>query len=269
MTISRTSRMMRRACQGVLALALGAGAIGSSGCTMPGNVAAANGTTVANSSPAGQDHGQPPVELVKMPTGTPVGEPRDLCAYWDKDLQVAPDPLNHGTRVPCLVGRLILVDKDNRPVCCDGTMTVTLYDDQPAQGGPPHPLEQWDVKANDVRKMIYKDSMMMWGYTLAMPTVTCTPLVSKIHLKVEFKPAVGNPLYAESNPFKLKTITSNYHNETIVANAPLPYNPPQQAAIPPQFQNPGQPQQVVQQQYAGNPAPQSMVQQLQYLPGGK
>jgi len=244
----------------LLAVALGAAAMTISGCTVPAMLAPASSThantPTANLASGTAARASTEAPATKMPDGVPLGQPADMCTYWDKDLQMVADPCRHGEKMPCLVGRLIILDKANKPVCCDGTMIVTLYNDQPTQGGEPVVLERMDISTDNLRKMISKDALRMWGYTLALPTETCPLGPSKIHVSVEFKPAGGNPLYANSGSFKLKSIASNYSSRQEV---PAAANTP-----------PSQPQQAVQAQYqGGQPQQQPVMPQLQFQPGAR
>src|SRR5205085_797797 len=108
----------------------------------------------------------------------------EICTYWDKNLTTAPDPVNGFRQTPCLVGRMILFGQKNTPVCCEGSLTVKLWDERPMQGGSPIHLETWNINAENLRKMIFVDALGMWGYTLALPTETVTPNLSHARLEV-------------------------------------------------------------------------------------
>jgi hypothetical protein len=242
MRISLYSWMKAGVGRRVVALTLGAATVSCTGCSaMAGNLtgttsaffsttstppsAAANNQqtgaiqTVANVevTPVRDLHTNEPI--AKFPAGVPIGRPAELCTYWDRDLQIGPDPLHNGERMPCLVGRLILLDgkTKEKDICCEGKLRVTLYDDQPPGGGPAVKLEQWDINENNLRKMITKDSLRMWGYTLVMPTATCDNRTTKIHLHVEFMPEGGDPLYSDSGTFKLKSVSSSVHSGQVSA----------------------------------------------------
>src|SRR5579862_1041712 len=120
-----SSQTIRRFSQGLIGAALGAATLSCTGCSLP-SVAGGNPalpSPVARNAAPATDGGHVvqashvPVEIVQFPKGTPIGQPRECCSYWDKELQMASDPTRHGDRVPCLVGRLILMDAENKPVC--------------------------------------------------------------------------------------------------------------------------------------------------------
>jgi hypothetical protein len=255
MTTSLLSRMTAGVHRGLIALTLGAATINCAGCTLPGNLSLTGAASVNSAStgapaaptaaagstqqsgaiqtvsavevvPVKDPHAKEP--LAKFPAAAPLGKPAELYTYWDKELQFAPDPFHNGERVPCVVGRLIMLDGQvkEKAVCCDGKLRVTLYDDEPAGGGPAVKLEQWDINPNNLRKMVCKDQLHMWGYTLALPTATCEHRSTKIHLDVAFTPDGGDTQYSTSGIFKLKSIASTYHQGTV----PTANNHPAQAA---------------------------------------
>jgi hypothetical protein len=256
MTISLLSRKMAGVHKGLIALALGAATINCMGCALPGNLSLTGAASVNTATNGTQQPG--PIQTVsavdvapvkdsradthmkeaatKFPAAAPLGKPTALCTYWDRDLQSAPDPTHHGERVPCLVGRMVMLQGE-KDVCCDGKLRVILFDDLPADGGAPVKLEQWDINANNLRKMLTKDpALRMWGYTLAMPTATCENRTGKIHIDVEFTPVGGETQYASSGSFKLKSIASSFHQGVVTPASNHPAQATQAAAQPPEPQ---------------------------------
>jgi hypothetical protein len=211
----------------LIGLALGAATTTWSGCAVPGNLMPSGFT---HSSPTTENkstkNNTPPpavaVEPTPMPPGAPVGQPVDMATYWDKDIQMVLDPVRHGERSPCLIGRLIMVDCHNNAICSDGTVTISLYNDLPAQGTEPVLLEQMQIDSDTLRKMIFKDrGLQLWGYTLGLPIATCPPgSLTKIHITVEFKPANGNPLYADTGSFKMKRPEVTCSHQTMMPSGP-------------------------------------------------
>jgi hypothetical protein len=189
---------------GALALALGATVL-TSGCQAPEK------TDYVNAKPP-----------------APVGMPVESHVYWQNTVQMVPDPTRDGMPGPGLVGRLFLFAPDGRPVTCDGTLTVKLFDEQPADGTPPREIERWVIDKTNLNKMIQKD-IVGYGYTMFLPTSTCTPRVTKVHMNVTFTPDKGNPLYSPSSTIGLRYADPHRQWATTMSagNQPGPgLNPP-------------------------------------------
>jgi hypothetical protein len=131
-----------------------------------------------------------------------VGRPTEAHVYWMNTIQMVPDPTRDGMPGPGLVGRMFLFSSDGKPITCDGTVMVKLYNEQPADGSIGHEIERWIIDKANLAKMIEKD-IVGYGYTMYLPTDTCNSRVTKVHMNVTFTPEKGNPLYSISESMRL------------------------------------------------------------------
>jgi hypothetical protein len=197
-------------------------------------------------------------ETKTLPNGAPLGHAVDATTYWGRDLQMAPDPTHGGQRTPCLVGRLVLLGSDGKPTCMEGKVTVKLYDERPAQGGPPQMVEYWQIDNENLNKMVFKDhELKLWGYTLALPTA-CGPNITHARLDITFEPKHGNVLNVTSGGFRIDSaVIASYRDRM---SPPIPITTPGQTqpGATQQAQYSPQQQQALALQQAMYVAPQAL-----------
>ncbi|HYV34470.1 MAG TPA: hypothetical protein VE988_02125 [Gemmataceae bacterium] len=274
MAVSLSRALMGRVRLGLGAMALGAATISLSGCKLMDPMPVAATPAVAGAA----------APTTPIPAAAPQGPAADLYTYWEKTLQMAPDPLRNFQMAPCVVGRMTLLGTKHTPVICDGEVIVSLYDERPAHGGNAVMLEQWRIDKDNLRKMIGMDPLHMWGYTLALPTATCNPSITHVRLEVQFKaaePKEATPLFAAASSVRLDyndvlqkqgaTLAANYRQGQPAAGGPgagvMPTANPQQFGQQPMMGQQQFPQQPMmgQQQFPQQPmmmpqqAPQSMA----------
>jgi hypothetical protein len=109
-------------------------------------------------------------------------------------VRFVPDPARQGAPNAGIAGRMYLFDQDLANLLeGDGSVAVYLYEE--TQGAPVM-LEAWGFKAEEVKQLMRKDRYGP-GYTLFLPWGTYRPDVSKVRLRVEYRPAKGAPHYCE------------------------------------------------------------------------
>ncbi len=127
--------------------------------------------------------------------------PVQLGVCWKHEVAFAPDPIHQGTPSPGLVGRVYLFGQEvGMPLEGDGGLQVELSD---ASVNPPHPLEQWTLDPETLKKFQRKD-MVGPGYSIFLPWSTYRPEVTHVVLKVSYQPKTGLPLYASPASILLK-----------------------------------------------------------------
>jgi hypothetical protein len=243
MDATLTYRSVRRVRQGLVALALGMTAMAGCQQMQPSEWREqANCQACASSKP-----GEPPAPAPSpAPPPQPGQVPKTVSAYWERQLKSAPDTQRNGENVPGLVGRMFLFDQKDHMLCYDGTLTVKLYDEKPVQGGQEVFLEQWNFDKDSLRRLQRKDGMIGWGYTIFLPTATCTnPNVKFIRVVASFVPegkdkdvpiVVANSMRLEHPevPQRQQVQPTQYHQAPGVAPVgygPSPGYPPQQAPM--------------------------------------
>jgi hypothetical protein len=135
----------------------------------------------------------------------PLSQPCVICTFWDKNLQVvkvASDPTSDGVMAPFLTGRLVLFGSNEKPVCCNGTAKIALYDTRPEKGGPWVKLESWTIDREMLQNALNKDAAGFWGYTLSLPMPAATT-PSSTRAVVEFTTDSGETLFATSSSMQL------------------------------------------------------------------
>jgi hypothetical protein len=154
----------------------------------------------------------------------PMGKAVGVQAYWQSQIFMVPDPVHNGEPTPGLVGRVMLFGENQDMLCCEGTVTVRLYDDNPADGGPPREIERWNIDKDSFKKLANRD-LFGWGYTLFLPTDRCNPSVTKVHLAVQFTPENSNiPVYSAQSPVRLSYNDNGFGAGNTMTGS---YRPPQ------------------------------------------
>jgi hypothetical protein len=133
--------------------------------------------------------------------------PCQLVATWYPEVVFTPDPAHGGMPGPGLAGRLYLFGPEvGAPLIGDGSLVVDLFDDSSCaktQAGTPMPLEEWRFDRDTLKRLERPDAVGA-GYTLFLPWGTYKPETSHVHVRLQYQPAKGTPLYNESPTISLR-----------------------------------------------------------------
>jgi hypothetical protein len=135
----------------------------------------------------------------------PLQEPVcQVAATWYPEVVSTPDPTKRGAPTPGLAGRMYLFGTEvAAPLVGDGSVRVELYDDTHAEPGKPQiPLEVWNIDKVTLDRLKRRDPVG-WGYTLFLPWGSYKPEITRVHLRLCYKPAKGAPLYHEGEGMAL------------------------------------------------------------------
>jgi hypothetical protein len=127
--------------------------------------------------------------------------PCEVVVAWNPEVMTRPDPVNRGTPLPGLGGRMYLFGEGSDcPLPGDGSVVVDLYDRTPPHGANNTvPLEEWRIDRATLKRLLRRDAVG-WGYTLFLPWGTYRPDIREVELRLRYDPVSGSPLYAESSP---------------------------------------------------------------------
>jgi hypothetical protein len=127
----------------------------------------------------------------------PPGNPAQIVTTWQKNIAYAPDPTKGGKPTPGFAGRLYLLGPNLAdPMTAEAALTVDLIDE--SQSGEGALVERWEIDAATLQRLLAKDGLIGWGYSLFLPSGRYKPEMSKVRLRTCLKPAKGAPLFTES-----------------------------------------------------------------------
>jgi hypothetical protein len=142
-----------------------------------------------------------------------------VVATWQNSVLFTPDPANQGKMSPGLAGRMYLFGPEiSFPLVGDGSLLVGLFDE--TKGGSTL-LDLWEIDAGTLKRLLKQDRIG-WGYTVYLPWPRYSPEISKVRLKIEYRPAKGTPLYTEN------AVTLSPDN----GNISVSHSPPTQMPVP-------------------------------------
>jgi hypothetical protein len=141
-----------------------------------------------------------------------VEAPCQLVATWMPRAVQGVDVVHAGRMAVGVAGRVWLFGPDAAtPLVGDGAMTVELYAEPPVPGAAPQLLENWNLDHDSLHKKCLKRDMVGWGYNLELPWSTYRPEITRVLMRVCYKPAKGAPIYSPLQP-----ITLSDENQTII-----------------------------------------------------
>jgi hypothetical protein len=130
----------------------------------------------------------------------PTGPVSAVMAFWNNEVDYAPDPTHNGQPNPGLVGRVYLLGPTmDLPLACEGGLVVDLYDETHVPMMQQKlPLEEWRIDKDTLQRLLRRDHIG-WGYTVFLPWGTYRPEIGQVGLKVRFEPVHATPVYTDSS----------------------------------------------------------------------
>jgi hypothetical protein len=130
-------------------------------------------------------------EKEECPAPTKVSQ---LCATWQPEVCWTPDPTRNGALQPTLTGHLWLFGEEiGCPLVGDGSLSVSLFEGEPAADDKVDPLQVWQFDAASLKKYLKKD-MLGWGYALKLPWSTRCLELTRVQLRVCYHPLDGTKI---------------------------------------------------------------------------
>jgi hypothetical protein len=131
--------------------------------------------------------------------------PCQVVASWQRQVFYPPDTAHGGVGSPTLAGRVYLYGPQvDMPTTGDGTLTVVAYDGSTPVGPQTVPLPggAWVFDSDTLHRLLKKDPVG-WGYTVPLPWPDLPANLTRLQMKVCFKPTKGAPLYSEVAPLTI------------------------------------------------------------------
>ena len=130
----------------------------------------------------------------------PGTKPPPVCqvqATWQNSVLFTPDPVNNGKMSPGIAGRVYLFGEELKDTLVgDGSLVVELCDPSPAG----ECLERWQIDPVTLKRLVKRDNLFGWGYTVYLPWTKLDPDVTKLNkvrMRVRYEPCQGTPLFTE------------------------------------------------------------------------
>jgi hypothetical protein len=192
------------------------------------------------------------------------GTVAQIMAIWQPTVCITLDPIHNGASEPCLAGRLYLFGPDDKARTAEGTVLVSLYnDDVHSPDGQPYLASYWQLDSDKLNKAAFRKDMVGWGYTLILPLAKYDPNANHVHLTVQYQPKKGIPVFTASGPMVLQPPDTPMPvvRQTTFTPGATPVK--QSAAAAPAVT---QPQQAAVSAVPAVPQQQSPIQQTAYKP---
>ncbi len=165
-----------------------------------------------------------PMTAFSLPHGEAENPPCRVVCYWDRNVRLAFDSINHGTPVPGLAGRVYFLGEDKLPITARGQITVEWYDPTATGEAANKPVAPPIVYRNEELQRMMKRDPLGVGYTLFLPWPDYRQNITRVRIHLCFVPEKGSfPLYADPTLVSLETdqpITS--HQQVLPASGLLP-----------------------------------------------
>ncbi len=133
--------------------------------------------------------------------GSPLVNDNAVCqvvATWQSEVQWTIDPVNYGSTLPGLAGKVYLFGQEaNQPLVGGGELEVEVFDES-RPNAPPQRLEKYKFDRKSLRELMRQDPIGC-GYTVFLPLTAYRPDITQVRFKVCYKTERGNPLYTISN----------------------------------------------------------------------
>jgi hypothetical protein len=141
-----------------------------------------------------------------IPEQPPVRPVCQVQSLWHGQIATAPDTAHQGAQLPGLVGRVYLLDQDLATgLKGKGKLVVDLYDsEQKGADGQPRLLEHYEFPEDVLNRLLRKDTVIGWGYTIFLPWPEYRPEIKRPQIKMCFVPQNGTSLFAQPTQLALR-----------------------------------------------------------------
>jgi hypothetical protein len=134
--------------------------------------------------------------IPEQPLVAPASQVQSL---WRGQIVATADVTHKGAQLPGLAGRVYLVGEDlKHTVKAKGKLLVDLYEsDLAGPDGQPRLLEHYEFPEEVMNRLLRKDNVIGWGYTVFLPWPEYRPDIKRARLRICFMPENGTTLFAE------------------------------------------------------------------------
>jgi hypothetical protein len=140
------------------------------------------------------------------PEQPPVAAVHQVQSLWQGRIVTTADVVHQGAQLPGLAGRVYLLGPDlANGVKGKGKLAVDLYEtDRTGPDGQPRLAEHYEFPDDVLNRLLRKDTMIGWGYTVFLPWPEYRAEIKHVRLKISFTPENGSPLFAQPTQLSLR-----------------------------------------------------------------
>ena len=141
-----------------------------------------------------------------VPEQAPTGPVAQVQSLWQGRIVNTRDPVHQGAPLPGVAGRVYLFGQDfGTGLKAKGKLLVDLCESDPrGPDGQPRLLEHYEFPDEVLQRLLRKDSIIGWGYTVFLPWPEYNPEIKHVQLKVCFAPEQGTSMYEQPHQLTVR-----------------------------------------------------------------